>query len=179
MIPVAWKREPITRNAPLVSNKATKSRDKQCVTTILVNNSSHGDPRLPPSISQRPLPVAKWMTNGWKHNNRYYNHDNTTLRGIIVMKEFCEYFCIFSRQEMSWWWWWRVTTESYRSHQNIPTPATFLAPATFYSDFIRRPNILNWGPSFQTERGGTWRLVNRIEGCRGGDIHWKPYIWNI
>ena len=50
-----------------MSNKETKSWDKQCVTTILVNNSSQGDPRLPPSISQRPLPVAKWMTNGWKH----------------------------------------------------------------------------------------------------------------
>ena len=30
-----------------------------------------------------------------------------------------------------------------RSHKNIPTPATFLAPETFYPNFIRRPNILN------------------------------------
>ena len=144
---------PITRNAPRVSNKATKSRDKQCVTTILVNNSSHGDPRLPPSVSET---IAGSQVNDQRmetQNNRYYNDNTTTLtaRGIIVTKEFCEYFCIFSRQEMSWWWR-RVTTESYRSHKNIPTPATFLAPATFYSDFIRRPNILNWGPSFQTVR---------------------------
>ena len=118
-------------------------------------------------------------------NNRYYNDNMTTLiaRGIIVTKEFCEYFCIFSRQEMSWWWR-RVTTESYRSHKNIPTPATFLAPATFYSDFIRRPNILNWGPSFQTERrdmavSKSYReRETGAEGCRG-NIHWKPSIWNI
>ena len=56
---------PITRNAPRVSNKATKSRDKQCVTTILVNNSSHGDPRLPPSVSETI--AGSQVTNGWKH----------------------------------------------------------------------------------------------------------------
>ena len=33
--------------------------------------------------------------------------------------------------------------ESSGSHKNIPTPATFLAPETFYPNFIRRPNILN------------------------------------
>ena len=176
---------PITRNAPRVSNKATKSRDKQCVTTILVNNSSHGDPRLPPSDSET---IASSQVNDQRmetQNNRYYDDNMTTLtaRGIIVTKEFCEYFCIFSRQEMSCWWW-RVTTESYRSHKNIPTPATFLAPATFYSDFIRRPNILNWGPSFQTERrdmavSKSYReRETGAEGCRG-NIHWKPSIWNI
>ena len=96
------------------------------------------------------------MTNGWKQKI-IENNDNMTpqwVRGNYYAERIFEYFCIFSCQEMSWWWWWSVTNRRVLSgsHKNIPTPATFLAPETFYPNFIRRPNILNWGPSFQTER---------------------------
>ena len=97
------------------------------------------------------------MTNGWKQKI-IENNDNMTpqwVRGNYYAERIFEYFCIFSCQEMSWLWWgWSVTNRRVLSgsHKNIPTPATFLAPETFYPNFIRRPNILNWGPSFQTER---------------------------
>lgn len=78
-IPVAWKRDPITRNAPRVSNKATKSRDKQCVTTILVNNSSHGDPRLPPPASiSRIIAGSGGNDQRMETQNNIVNNDNMT-----------------------------------------------------------------------------------------------------
>ena len=65
---------------------------------------------------------------------------------LLRRKNFLNIFAFFSSGNVM------MMMVANRSHKNIPTPATFLAPETFYPNFIRRPNILNWGPSFQTER---------------------------